>query len=307
MILLLMTLAGLAQVQALCKPGWQSWGGKCFFMSTATKNWWDAKQDCIRRGGRLFEPRNKEVNELVYSNVPGPTKCYWIGISDIEHEDKYVYASDDKPILWTNFRPGFPVSNNSRNCLLYSCDRSYPFKFWDYGCEVPIRYVCEEVVGNSDCGVPDTFMIEESFKTADMESCRSICASISSCTFFTFSAQTLACGIKTYVPGGMIDFQNIETGSPFMSGTLRNKLFVGRHSRTRSAKDCQGSCARDRMCSSWTWSTKTHGVPGVCAHNYGEVRGKMTVPGSHVVSGPKCCNGNCGNSGLGSPSLQPLV
>ena len=44
-------------------------------------------------------------------------------------------------------------------------------------------------------------------------------------------AQTLACGIKTYVPGGMIDFQNIETGSPFMSGTLRNKLFVGRHSR----------------------------------------------------------------------------
>ena len=26
--------------------------------------------------------------------------------SDIEHEDKYVYASDDKPILWTNFRHG---------------------------------------------------------------------------------------------------------------------------------------------------------------------------------------------------------
>ena len=70
----------------------------------------------------------QEINELVYSNVPGPTKCYWIGISDIEHEDKYVYASDDQPILWTNFRPGFPVSNSSRNCLLYSCDRSYPFQ-----------------------------------------------------------------------------------------------------------------------------------------------------------------------------------
>ena len=56
---------------------------------------------------------------------------------------------------------------------------------------MPIRYVCEEVVGNSDCGVPDTFMIEESFKTADMESCRSICASISSCTFFTFSGQMM--------------------------------------------------------------------------------------------------------------------
>ena len=183
---------------------------------------------------------------MVYSNVPGPTKCYWIGISDIEHEDKYVYASDDKPILWTNFRPGFPVSNSSRNCLLYSCDRSYPFQFWDYGCEVAIRYVCEELAGNSDCGVPDTYMVEESFKTADVESCRSICKSISACTFFTFSgerlsarsdlipaiaAQTLACGIKTYRPGGMIDFQNIETGSPYMSGSIRNKMYVGKHGR----------------------------------------------------------------------------
>ena len=32
--------------------------------------------------------------------------------------------------------------------------------------------MCEEVAGNSDCGVPDTFMLEESFKTADVESCR---------------------------------------------------------------------------------------------------------------------------------------
>ena len=30
------------------------------------------------------------MNELVYSNVPGPTKCYWIGISDIEAENKLV-------------------------------------------------------------------------------------------------------------------------------------------------------------------------------------------------------------------------
>ena len=32
--------------------------------------------------------RSKELNELVYSNVPGPGKCYWVGISDIEAENK---------------------------------------------------------------------------------------------------------------------------------------------------------------------------------------------------------------------------
>ena len=95
-----------------------------------------------------------------------------------------------------------------------------------------------------------------------------------------FLAQTLACGIKTYAPGGMIDFQNIETGSPFMSGTLRNKLFVGRHTRwvaagrwgrlhpmlcarTQSTKECQRSCSRDPHCTSWTWSTATHRSGGV--------------------------------------------
>ena len=115
------------------------------------------------------------MNELVYSNVPGPTKCYWIGISDIEHEDKYVYASDDKPILWTNFRqkktmknteekytfdlrPGFPVSNNSRNCLLYSCDRSYPFKVRQTGpgSRDPADY----------CGFFMNFMINRDFVDA---------------------------------------------------------------------------------------------------------------------------------------------
>ena len=54
-----------------------------------------------------------------------------------------------------------------------ACDRSHPFKFWDYGCEVSIRYVCEEVAGNADCGLSDTVMEEESFQTADVEACRS--------------------------------------------------------------------------------------------------------------------------------------
>ena len=35
----LLVLAAISQVHCVCKPGWQSWGGRCFFMSSATKNW----------------------------------------------------------------------------------------------------------------------------------------------------------------------------------------------------------------------------------------------------------------------------
>ena len=68
-------------------------------------------------------------------------------------------------------------------------------------------------------------------------------------------------------------------------------------------------------------------VPGVCAHHYGEVRAKVTisryylyylysptskvtVPGSQVVSGPRCCHGSCPAPRPASAApavLQPLV
>merc|ERR1719318_1922836 len=135
-------LAPITLVLAACKPGWADWGGRCYYMSTGTKNWWDAKQDCIRRGGRLFEPRSKELNELVYSNVPGPGKCYWVGISDIEAENKYVYASDDQELSYTNFRPGYPISNSTKNCFLYACDGSHPFKVTQLSESAAKYYFC---------------------------------------------------------------------------------------------------------------------------------------------------------------------
>ena len=63
--------------------------------------------------------------------------------------------------------------------------------------------------------------------------------------------------------------------------------------RTPTSKECQRSCLRDPLCSSWTWTTPSHAVPATCSHNHGEVRGKLSLPGSNVVSGPKCCHGDC--------------
>ena len=38
------------------------------------------------------------------------------------------------------------------------------FQFWDYGCEVSIRYVCEELSANSDCGLLDTILVPQKEK-----------------------------------------------------------------------------------------------------------------------------------------------
>ena len=39
-----------------------------------------------------------------------------------------------------------------------------------------------------------------------------------------------------------MDLPNIETGSPHMSGTVRDKIFVGQVSRKRNARECQEWC-----------------------------------------------------------------
>ena len=39
LVAVLLVLATISPVHGVCKPGWQSWGGRCFFMSSATKNW----------------------------------------------------------------------------------------------------------------------------------------------------------------------------------------------------------------------------------------------------------------------------
>ena len=38
--------------------------GRCFYFG-ANKTYEDAENDCIDKGGRLFEPKNEDANELV--------------------------------------------------------------------------------------------------------------------------------------------------------------------------------------------------------------------------------------------------
>ena len=85
-----------------------------------------------------------------------------------------------------------------------------------------------------------------------------ICNSMSTCSHYTWAPASLACGLRTTPPGGMVglhlkaklaltvlvqvDLPNIETGSPHMSGTVRDKIFVGQVSRKRNARECQEWC-----------------------------------------------------------------
>ena len=95
-----------------------------------------ARSACVKKGGKLFEPRNIEttldlVNFASFNGFGG----FWLGIHDSKSQNgTYVYDSDHTPIEWSNWRNGEPKHIKRReNCAVMEtngewvdlpCDRS---------------------------------------------------------------------------------------------------------------------------------------------------------------------------------------
>jgi len=67
-----------------CKaePQYETIRGRCFYFGNQPKNYTDAIADCESKGGRLFEPRSSEANQLVYERMRNSVSIpFWIGVN----------------------------------------------------------------------------------------------------------------------------------------------------------------------------------------------------------------------------------
>ena len=39
LLFFLLLLLSITRASSLCRPGWNNWGGRCYYMSTSSKNW----------------------------------------------------------------------------------------------------------------------------------------------------------------------------------------------------------------------------------------------------------------------------
>lgn len=67
---------------------------------------------------------------------------FWIGISDIIEEDRWIYSSDLQVTRVKDFHPGEPNQHTSANCVaLWKRFRGY----WaDEPCETHYNFICEQ-------------------------------------------------------------------------------------------------------------------------------------------------------------------
>ncbi|KAJ8319660.1 hypothetical protein KUTeg_002788 [Tegillarca granosa] len=70
---------------------------------------------------------------------------FWLGINDIEEEDKWVYSSTGTAITVTNWGPGDPNGNRTSNCVVTWIGSSYHSSWADAPCTEKYGAVCERL------------------------------------------------------------------------------------------------------------------------------------------------------------------
>ncbi|CAG2218315.1 unnamed protein product [Mytilus edulis] len=87
---------------------------------------------------RFFNVNKDLSSDIEYTATRG---TFWIGISDVIIDDRWIYTTGQKPITVNNFQPGQPNGHTSQNCVaLYSSFHGY----WaDESCLTRYRFICE--------------------------------------------------------------------------------------------------------------------------------------------------------------------
>ncbi|XP_006818509.1 BMP-binding endothelial regulator protein-like [Saccoglossus kowalevskii] len=104
--------------------------------------WFEAKQECEKIGGFLAEPRTPAENVKMESLCASET--YWIGITDLNHEDIFTYARDDSTIIYSNFAVHQPNSwDGEQDCIQLYTDGTWN----DLSCFEHLGAICQFASG----------------------------------------------------------------------------------------------------------------------------------------------------------------
>ncbi|XP_044850475.1 low affinity immunoglobulin epsilon Fc receptor-like isoform X1 [Mauremys mutica] len=122
-----------------CPPGWQHFEKKCYFFSTSTKSWSDAKQFCTNEGSHLVIVNTKQEQMFLSNQIMEPD-VYWLGLSDSEEEGEWRWV-DGSPLsvrFWASGEPN-NVGQQGEDCGSFRFDG----KWNDAHCSMTEHWICE--------------------------------------------------------------------------------------------------------------------------------------------------------------------
>ena len=129
------------------KNAWVTYQSKCYSILQDVVNYFEAKSKCEEIQAKLYEPFNEDEDSFVLTLVNDTVlepKTYWVGINDIDVEDKWVYSSSAQVVLFTNWQLDEPDDYDQReDCVSGGWIQNVPRPWYDRNCNDHHRVVCE--------------------------------------------------------------------------------------------------------------------------------------------------------------------
>ncbi|XP_052069245.1 tetranectin-like protein [Mytilus californianus] len=124
-----------------CMNGWTQFENRCYLFSRQVESWIEASTVCGGFHSKLAEPMNTNTSHFLISHSQIIGGTFWIGISDIIQEGKWIYSTRQIPIKVNNFQPGEPNAGTAANCVALWAGF---YGYWaDENCLVRYQFICE--------------------------------------------------------------------------------------------------------------------------------------------------------------------
>ncbi|XP_006816613.1 von Willebrand factor-like [Saccoglossus kowalevskii] len=91
--------------------------------------WNDAKAKCEAMDCKLAQPKSVQANDALKALlVKG---YYWLGITDLNHEGRFTYYTDDQDIVYDNWNAGVPNNGNgTEHCANVILHSTFNYSTW---------------------------------------------------------------------------------------------------------------------------------------------------------------------------------
>ncbi|XP_016075153.1 PREDICTED: C-type lectin domain family 17, member A [Miniopterus natalensis] len=134
----LVELRGLLDcTRVTCPEGWLPFEGKCYYFSTNTKSWDEARKFCQENYSHLVIISSIAEQNFVSKAHRSP-RVHWLGLSDREHEGKWKWL-DGSPVTLSFWEPEEPNNVNDEDCVSMNKGGTWN----DLSCNKATYWICE--------------------------------------------------------------------------------------------------------------------------------------------------------------------
>ncbi|XP_077330034.1 asialoglycoprotein receptor 2-like [Lithobates pipiens] len=129
----------------LCSEGWRRYGLSCYYLSSDSKTWNDAKKACEDKKAHLIVINS--VEEMKYLCRIKKDKPLWIGLTDQDGTWRWVDGTpyDTTPKFWGFGQPDDRKSQSPsgrEDCAVLRSSNDWN----DSSCSRKIQYICEKKI-----------------------------------------------------------------------------------------------------------------------------------------------------------------